>query len=77
MLFLLFFFRFFKLSILESLIFLPNFLDLARSSLGSAIQAIGIFISSQNEEEHSWIIKSGPMPDGSPGEYIIFFNLVL
>ena len=57
--------------------FLPNFFDLARSSSGSAIQTIGIFISSQNEEEHSCIIKSGPMPDGSPGEYIMFFNLVL
>jgi hypothetical protein len=29
---------------------------------------IGIPIPFQNNELHNWIIRSGPMPDGSPGE---------
>jgi len=59
------------------LIFLPNLLALSASNLGSARQTIGILISVQNLDVQSCIIRSGPMPAGSPGEYIIFFNLDL
>ena len=75
--FFLFFCKLSKSLICNSCIFLPNLLALSVNNLGSARQTIGSLISVQNLEVQSCIIKSGPIPEGSPGEYIIFFNLNL
>jgi hypothetical protein len=52
----------------SSLIFFSKSEALALISLGSDRQAIGVFTSVQKVDLHNWIIRSGPMPDGSPGE---------
>jgi len=49
-------------------IFLSISFALSSRSFESAMHIIGIPISFQNNELHNWIIRSGPMPDGSPGE---------
>jgi hypothetical protein len=52
---------------LSSIFFLSDF-ALSSISLGSDKQTIGVLILLQRLEAHIWIIKSGPIPDGSPGE---------
>ena len=58
-------------------IFFFNFFALSKKRFGSPIVTIGILKFSHIFDADNLIIKSGPMPAGSPGEYIIFFNLDL
>jgi len=61
----------------RTLSFFFNFLDLSINRIGSPIVIMGILKFSQDFDVANWIIKSGPIPAGSPGEYIIFLNLDL